>query len=251
MCLKARDMYVKDVDNPWFENEYESSWLNRSRKVKIRFIDSHNFMNASLSKLVSNLAKENSPFFSFVRDAFPVMINQPMRDCTDEDMKYLVGKMDFPYSYLTSPEVLQPYHPIPPRHFFDNDLTGEKMTDSDWIKFNEICQRFNISDFPSLVRLYTCLDTVLLAVVWESFRSDCISIYSLDPTYQMTLSSYAWNAWLFTSRCSVDYIRDKDMLNMITDGIRGGKINQYIRMNGKNVYNFLRSLLCNKEGCKS
>ena len=218
MTLIAKDKYVRNAHNPDLDDESEVGWLNKIPKVRLRMIDSNQFLAAPLSVLTSNLRKESSPFFALLTDALHVMTGQPQMDVTDEDINLLLRKMDFPYSYLSSPAVLEAEHPIPPRHYFDNDLTGEKLSDHDWNLVAEICKRFKITDFKGYTRLYTILDTILLSVVWESFRSGCLSIYHLDPTYVCTISSFAWQAFLFHTRASVDYIRDREMIEMIQEG---------------------------------
>jgi len=130
--------------------------------------------------------------------------------------------MNFPYSYLTSPDVLGTGHPIPDRKYFDNDLTAEKISDEDWSLVHRICVKFHIQDFRSYTRLYTILDTVLLAIVYENFRASAFNVYGLDPTYTCTASSYGWQALLYQTGAVVDYIRDGEMLKKIQDGVRGG-----------------------------
>ena len=139
MVLTAKNKYVRECFNPAIDTNQAPSWLNKASKVKLKFIDSCNFLASSLATLVDNLVKDNSPFFTLLEQAFPVMINDPDRMATKEDISYLLRKINFPYSYLTSPEVLVPGHQIPSRSHFDNDLTGEKISDSEWHLVQEMC----------------------------------------------------------------------------------------------------------------
>ena len=44
--------------------------------------------------------------------------------------------------------------------------------------------------------LYLQTDVLLLADIFENFRTMCVEYYGLDPAHYYTLPNYAWNAML-------------------------------------------------------
>ena len=84
------------------------------------FIDSLQFMNASLEKLVSNLTKDGA-------DKFPTL-----KKYTDNDMVLLLlRKGVYPYDYMDGVERFE--EPIlPPKESFYNILNDEHISDEDY-----------------------------------------------------------------------------------------------------------------------
>ena len=65
-------------------------------------------------------------------------------------------------------------------------------------------------------------DTLLLADVFENFRSKCIEIYELDPAHFLSAPGLAWQACLKKTRVKLEFLTDIDILLMVEKGIRGG-----------------------------
>ena len=55
--------------------------------------------------------------------------------------------------------------------------------------------------------LYLKTDVLLLADVFENFRSNCIQSYSLDPVHYYTLPGFAWDACLKMTGVKLDVFR--------------------------------------------
>ena len=70
--------------------------------------------------------------------------------------------------------------------------------------------------------LYLQIDVLLLADVFENFRTMCVEYYGLDPAHYYTLPNYAWDAMLKITEVELDQISDRDMYEMIENGLRGG-----------------------------
>ncbi|CAG7784858.1 unnamed protein product, partial [Allacma fusca] len=122
-------------------------------------------------------------------------IKKNRQDISEKSISLLFEKLPFPYRYLTSPDVLN--GGIPDREYFNNDLANEMCTDSEWQLVQDVCSAFNISTFRQFTRLYTIVDTLLLAVIWENFRMNGM-------------------------RSEIEYIRDFKMIELLSKAIRGG-----------------------------
>lgn len=63
---------------------------------------------------------------------------------------------------------------------------------------------------------------LLLADVFESFRTMCIDYYKLDCAHAYTGPGFAWESALYMTKVRLDLLTDPDMHLFIEKGIRGG-----------------------------
>lgn len=70
------------------------------------------------------------------------------------------------------------------------------------------------------VCLYT--DVLVLADVFERFRSVCMKSYDLDPAHYHTAPGLAWDACLKYTKIELRTLNDKDMHMFLERGMRGG-----------------------------
>ena len=109
-------------------------------------------------------------------------------------------------------------------------------------------------DLGQLSDTYLKIDVLLLADVFEAFRSKSLKNYKLDPAHFYTAPGLAWQALLKTAaeycehekRCKdcelcsdefrLELLTDIDMLLMVEKGIRGGitqAVKRYAKANNK------------------
>ena len=69
--------------------------------------------------------------------------------------------------------------------------------------------------------LYVQKDTLLLADVFENFRTICLEIYKLDSAKFLSALRLAWQAALKKTKVKLELVTDTDMLLMVEKGIRG------------------------------
>ena len=70
--------------------------------------------------------------------------------------------------------------------------------------------------------LYLRTDILLLADVFENFRTVCLENYKLDPCHYVSSPGLSWDAMLKYTRINLELITDVDMHQFIERGIRGG-----------------------------
>ena len=71
-------------------------------------------------------------------------------------------------------------------------------------------------------KLYNPSDVLLLADIFENFRSICMNHYGLDPAWYFCAPGLAWDATLKITTVQLELLSDPDMLLMIESGIKGG-----------------------------
>ena len=174
----------------------------------MRFIDSVQFLSASLDTLVKNL--HNAGEDNFVQTA---------RHMTSK--KYFYQKGLFPYSYFDSLKKFEEKS-LPPIESFYNDLTEEQITESDYLLAQNVWKEFNCKTFEDYHNHYMKLDTLLLSDVFENFRKMCLDNYGLDPAHYITLPSFAWSAMLKFTGIELQVITDIEAELFISSNIRGG-----------------------------
>ena len=123
----------------------------------LKFIDSLNFMNASLDTLVQNLEKKNDGGENFTH------LNQHFTK--EEELILLKRKGVFPYTYLEGPHVFEEKH-LPPQEAFFNDLQQKSISEEDYRHAQKVWKTFNMRDLGEYHDLYMKTDVLLLADVY-------------------------------------------------------------------------------------
>lgn len=177
----------------------------------LKFLDSCNFLSASLDNLVSNLAKEGEDKFKYTLDGIE----------DEEQRKLLLQKGVYPYDYMTDEKVFEETQ-LPPKEKFYSELNECDITDEDYTHAKKVWDTFNIKNMGEYHDLYLETDVNLLADVFENFRNVAMEYYELDPCHYISLPSYAWDAMLKLTGVELENITNIDMYNMISKGLRGG-----------------------------
>lgn len=170
----------------------------------LRFLDSLQFMNASLDTLVSNL--EPSKF-------------KILREFNNVDL--LLRKGVFPYAWFTDESKLLETC-LPDKASFYNDLTESHISDQDYEHACNVWSTFNMTTFKQYHDLYLMTDVLLLADVFENFRATSIKYYDVDPCHFYSAPGLAWNAMLKMTDVKLELITDINQYNLIENSIRGG-----------------------------
>ena len=141
-------------------------------------------MSESLDELVQNLPE----------DAF----NNLKKYYTGDELNLIKRKGVYPYEYMDSIERLKETK-LPPKEAFYSKLNNEDISDEDYTHAQKVWRVFKMENFQDYHNLYNETDVLLLADVFENFRSICIENYKLDPAYYYTAPSLAWDVCLKTT----------------------------------------------------
>ncbi|XP_035216330.1 uncharacterized protein LOC118189772, partial [Stegodyphus dumicola] len=176
-------------------------------KVSLQFIDSFQFLNTSLEKLVQNLPAEK---FNILKE-----------NVREGDLSLLLKKGIYPYDYIQSFEMFEETA-LPPPAAFHNSLTDEEISASDYEHAQAVWNSFNIRTMGEYHDLYVKSDVLQLADVFENFRKLCLQFYEIDCAHVMTSPGLSWQACLKMIEQPLELLTDVDMHLFIEQGIRGG-----------------------------
>ncbi|XP_074026944.1 uncharacterized protein isoform X2 [Leptinotarsa decemlineata] len=177
-------------------------------RINFRFIDSFRFMGSSLDKLASNLPE------------FPNLESQ-FSDLTPEQFNLLTVKGVMSYDYFDSFEKFEETNLPSIDHFF-NKLDNKPCPRRRYIRAQEVWNKLNISNLGEYVDIYMKTDVLLLADVFERFRTCILESHGLDPAHYYTLPGYTWDCMLKHTKQQLELLTDQDMFLFVERGIRGG-----------------------------
>ncbi|XP_044760245.1 uncharacterized protein LOC123317702 [Coccinella septempunctata] len=176
--------------------------------INFRFIDSFRFMACSLDKLASYLEE-----FPNLKSQFP--------EESEEHISLLTNKGVMPYDYIDSYDRFDETS-LPPIEAFYNKLDCRKCPRRRYERAQLVWNKFKCQNLGEYSDLYMKTDILLLADVFEQFRSSCHKTYGLDPAHYFTLPGYTWDAMLKYTKQELELLTDVDMFLFVERGIRGG-----------------------------
>ena len=177
------------------------------------FIDSLQFMNASLEKLVSNLAKDGDGKFTILK-----------KYVETDKVPLLLRKGVYPYDYMDSAKKFQDPR-LPPKEGFYSKLTKEHISEEDYQHAQNVFTTFQCHNLGEYHDLYLKSDVLLLADVFENFREVCLNYYELDPAHYYTSPGLAWSACLKMTDVELELLTDPDMYLFVEEGTTRWNIN--------------------------
>ena len=231
----------------------------------IRFIDSLQFLGASLDKLVSNMLGVNPQKCSkcdgklevekFTSSLELICIcndcNETSTQIIDKtklihttdyspDKAYLLARKGvYPYDYMDSWERFD--ETLPAKEEFFSQLYEEGISEKDYTHAKHIWSAFNCKNMGEYHDLYLCTDVLLLADVFENFRNLCLNQYKLDPCQYFTAPGLFWDAMLKVTDIELELLTDIDQHLFIENNIRGGIAmisNRYSQANNPYLNNY-------------
>jgi len=146
----------------------------------MRFVDSAQFLPASLETLVQNLVKAcDDKHDRFVHTR---------RHLGDNDLLFKKGI--FPYEYFDSVDKFDETC-LPPIQAFYSHLKDQGISAEEYAHAQNVWNEFDCKSFKDYHDLYLKMDVLLLADVFQDFRLTCLANYRLDCAHYLTLPSFA------------------------------------------------------------
>ena len=202
------------------------------------FIDSMQFMNSSLEKLVKNLS--NNDF------------KQLTQEFGSKNLELFRQKDAYPYEYMNGFKRFSKKK-LPDKKCFYRSLkdgttggdSGKKLighiSDEEYKRCIKIWNKFNMENMGNYHDHYVKKDVLLLADVFENFFDTCLNFYKLDPCHYFSSPGLSWDAMLKMTGIKCKKISDMDMYLFIEKVLRGGISNIgkiYSEANNKYMKNY-------------
>jgi hypothetical protein len=179
-----------------------------------QFIDSLNFMNDSLENLAKIL-------YDTADDNLYKLTKYYNKSLDPGILPMLFRKGFFPYEYIDSIERLLETS-LPAKEKFYNSLKRQEISEKDYAFAQGIWRDFKCRTLSDYMIHYLKTDTLLLADVFEYFRSMCLQGYELDPVYYVSAPHLSFDAMLKMTKIELELLTDVEMYNFLDHNIRGG-----------------------------
>jgi len=204
---------------------------------KMRFIDSLQFLSASLSSLVDNLCQDGDMSkFKNTR----TFIEHKYSKSIDIKLNLLTRKGIYPYEYMNCFDKFEDTT-LPNIDQFYSKLKMSGISNEDHIHGMNVWKEFNIRNMGEYHDLYVATDVTLLADVFEKFREMCMQYYKLDAAHFYSLPGLSWSACMKMTKIELELLTDIDQHIFIESGIRGGIsviVTRYARANNTYLPNY-------------
>ena len=173
------------------------------------FIDSMQFLNLSLDKLVKNL---NDKDFKYLSEEF-----------SGEQVKLVNEKGIYPYEYMNSFKRFNDDGLHNKSKFFSS-LKDSGVNEKEYKKAVNVWKykAFKIKNRGEYHDLYLKTDVLLLVDVFEKFVETCLNYFRLDPCRYFSSLGLSWDAMLKMTGIKFELISDVDMHLFIEKRMRGG-----------------------------
>lgn len=112
---------------------------------------------------------------------------------------------------------------LPPKGAFFSSLKRKDISDDDYQHAQTAWGKLNCETMGDYHDACLKADVCLLADVFENYRKTCMKHYSLDPAHYISAPGMSWDAFLRFTRVQIDLLSDLPTLQMIEDGLCGGK----------------------------
>jgi hypothetical protein len=189
-------------------------YLTLTWDTNLVFKDSLQFLSGSLESLVSCLLKGGKSKFVRTCEAFSTVTDA-------EGVDMLLRKGVYPYDYMGDVARLQEDR-LPAREHFHSRLQNRECSEEDYAHAQRVWQKFACKTMLDYHNLYLKCDVLLLADVFESFRTASLSTFGLDPSYFVSAPQLSWDCMMKMTGCELTLLTDPAMFTLINGNLRGG-----------------------------
>ena len=181
------------------------------------FKDMMSFCPASLDTLVQDLM-ERKGNVDILRQSVLMKTNEKF---SQKKFEISTRKLAFPYEFITNKEVLKMTE-LPPIEKFYSSLKEKTVTQEEYNHAQQFWKVHNCKNLGSFAIKYCHTDSLLSSAVFFDLRDWFYDWSGLDAARYMGLPGIAHDTFLKTTKVKIKLLTDKDMMEMIERGIRGG-----------------------------
>ncbi|XP_023312147.1 uncharacterized protein LOC111692389 [Anoplophora glabripennis] len=217
--VKVRDHFHLSLENNYRGAAHNACNINYKNGVVIPVVF-HNLSGYDAHFILENIANDLPDTLSSYLTEFPNLKSE-FSELADDEFNLLTKKGVYPYDFMDSFAKFN-IQSLPEQPHFYNRLEDKNISSKQFAHAQKVWNTFKIQNLGEYTDLYMKTDILLLADVFEQFRSSCHKTYGLDPANYYTLPGYTWDSMLFKTRQTLELLTDIDMLMFIERGIRGG-----------------------------
>ena len=148
VITKNKEDYISFSIKVEVDKYIDKNGIEKSKEIKLRFIDSFKFMSSSLDSLVNNLARSagsapargGGKFFGF-------------EEYNENQYKLLIRKGIYPYKYMTNWDKFKETK-LPPREAFYSKLNMVGVKEEDYEHARRVWKEFGLKDLGEYHDLY-------------------------------------------------------------------------------------------------
>ena len=201
------------------------------------FIDSMQFMNCSLDKLVKNLVDKDFKYL--------------VKEFGSKNLELLKQKGVYPYEYMNSFKRFNEDKLCARKYFYssikdkktgyDGKISDGHVSTKDYMICERIWNRFNVENMGDYHDHYLKKDLLLLTDVFKKFIKTCLKYYKLDPCHYFSSPGLSWDAMLKMTGVKLEKISDLGKYLFIEKGLRGGISyisKRYAKANNKHMNDY-------------
>lgn len=208
VCFFIRNLHKLSRNSPFIV----ASSSERIRFLKydtiVSFVDSMQYVNASLEKLVSEHCVSQQPF-----------------NCVDsvfgQNSTLMQRKGVFCYDYVSSWEAYS-LSTLPTISSFRNSLLQSPCSVHDYLHAQNVFKQLKCKTLKDYSMAYLRSDVALLADCMLSIREQLFLDYKLDLFCFISLPHFAFTAAMYMTGAIIDLFEDIDMYLFIESSVRGG-----------------------------
>lgn len=111
---------------------------------------------------------------------------------------------------------------LPPRSAFYSSISERSITGKEHTFAKKVWQKFDIKSLSEYAMLYCRIDTLLLAEIFEKFRTTMMDFSGLDPAHYISLPGFGWDTMLKITNCEIGLPTELSQIQFVEKSIRGG-----------------------------
>ena len=127
------------------------------------------------------------------------------------------------YEYVTNASVLDETN-LPSQEDFYSHLTDESITDEEYLRAQNVWEKFQMKTLWNYHDLYLITDVLLLADVLLQFQKVCHDNYGVDPLHSYTTPGFGWQSLLKMTGVELELFSEEqnDLYMFFEAAKRGG-----------------------------